>query len=163
MATTTLDFLRDRLRLHIGDMAGEKYVDAWLDLALIISVESLGPWWNFKYLLNDSDEAFRNPNVRFLFTEPPVVVRYDNKPIILMASIVLSKGDLQNLSWSIGSWRDAEISYSNIQGGRTKDSLLTRDWEELTSILKPPQKRLSASSKKHLHGFRGNLYETKGK
>ncbi len=52
---------------------------------------------------------------------------------------------------------------SNIQGGRTKDSLLTRDWEELTSILKPPQKRLSASSKKHLHGFRGNLYETKGK
>jgi len=159
MATTTLDFLRTRLRLHIGDMDSETYLDEWLDLALILSVESLGPWWNFKYLLNDSDEVYRNSTIRFLFSEPPVIERADHKPIILMASIILKAGDLQNASWNIASWRDAEISYSNIQGSRIKDSLLVGDWEELTNILKPPQKRLSAPGKKHLQGFEQNPYE----
>jgi len=161
MATVSLEFLRERLRLHIGDMDSTQYIDSWLNLALIVSVESLQTWWNYKYLLNDDDEAYRNPEIRFLFDEPPVIERGDHKPIILMASIILKTGDLQSMSWSIGSWRDAEISYSNIQGGKAKDDLILGDWKELTSILKPPQKRLSAPGKKHLHGFKQNPYETK--
>jgi len=159
MATTTLDFLRERLRLHIGDMDSETYLDAWLDLALLMAVESLQPWWNFKYLLNDLDEVYRNTQVRFLFPEPPVIERADHKPIILMASIIVKAGTLQNTAWSVGSWRDAEISVSNIQGSISRNNLLVGDWEELTNILKPPQKRLSASGKKHLQGYKQNPYE----
>ena len=76
-----------------------------------------------------------------------------------MSSLIIRTGDLENLSWNVGAWRDAEISYSNIEASRRKDDLIKRDWEELTNILKPPQSRLAQGRKGHLPGYVGNTFE----
>ena len=161
MATTTLTYLIPRLRIHIGDTdsTAYRYLDDMLELTLVTSVESLQKWWNYRYLLNDSDEVYRNPNIRFLFAEPPVIQRGDIAPIVLMASITLKSGALENLSWSVGAWRDAEISYSNIEGSRAKREGWQRDLDLLKDILKPPQKRLAQSEKGHLPGYLENEFE----
>ncbi len=85
--------------------------------------------------------------------------RGDSYIIILMTSVLIKSGDLQNFSWNLGSWRDAEISYSNIEGGKSKSDMIKRDWEELMSLLTPPVKKLSSSYKGHLPGYVGNDYE----
>lgn len=159
--TVNLSYLIPRLRLHIGDIDPDNYrhLDEWLRLSLVVSVETLQKWWNYKYLIDDNNDVYRNPNIRFLHSQPPVIERGDIKPIILMAAIMIKSGDLENLSWNVGAWRDAEISYSNIEASRRKDEMLKRDWEELTSILKPPQKRLAESQKGHLPGYIGNPFE----
>ena len=159
--TTDLSYLLPRLRLKLGDIdpATYRYLDTWLVLALVASVESLQRWWNYKYLVDDSNLVYRNPNITFLFSEPPVVERGDNYIIILMTSVIIKSGDLQNFSWNLGSWRDAEISYSNIEGGKSKTELIKRDWEELMSLLTPPVKKLSFARKSHLPGYVGNDYE----
>lgn len=159
--TVNLSYLIPRLRLHIGDIDSTSYrhLDEWLRLALIASIESLQTWWNYKYLINSNDDVYRNPNVRFLHTQPPVIERGDIKPVTLMASIIIKSGDLENLSWNVGAWRDAEISYSNIEASRRKDEMIERDWRELTNILKVPQKRLAQTHKGHLAGYVGNPYE----
>lgn len=161
MATTTVTYLLPKLRLHLGDISTPyTYLDQWLELSLVASVESLQRWWNYKYLLNTSDEVYRNTkSTLFLFPEPPVIQDSDERPIILMAGIIIKGGDLQNLSWNVGAWRDAEISYSNIEGSRTKRQALQSDWEELKSLLPEPTKRLTFSRKSHLPGYRDNLFE----
>jgi len=159
--TVNLSYLIPRLRLHIGDIDSNSYrhLDEWLRLALIASIESLQTWWNYKYLINNDDDVYRNPKVRFLHATPPAVERGDIKPIVLMASIIIKSGDLENLSWNVGAWRDAEISYSNIEASRRQSDLIDKDWQELTNILKPPQKRLASTHKGHLPGFKSNPYE----
>ena len=120
MATVSLGTYLERLRLHIGDTdpVSYRYTDDWLFLALVAAVETLQPWWNWRYLVNNSDEAYRNAAFVFEEDEPPVVQRSDIRPIILMASVIIKGGSLENMAWSLGAWRDAEISYSNIEGGR---------------------------------------------
>jgi len=160
--TVNLSYLLPRLRLHLGDInvAAYRHLDEWLQLALVVSVETLERWWNYKYLLNEDDDVYRNSTHRFLFPEPPVIERGDTKPILLMAGLIIKAGDLEELSWNVGAWRDAEISYSNIEASRRKDSTIERDWNELIGILKPPQKRLSSSRKGHLAGYRSNIFES---
>ena len=58
-------------------------------------------WWNFKYLINDSNEVYRNPNISFLFPEPPVIENSDERIIILMASIIIKGGSLEENSWNV--------------------------------------------------------------
>lgn len=159
--TVNLSYLIPRLRLHLGDIDADSYrhLDEWLQLSLVVSVESLETWWNYKYLINSDDDVYRNPRTRFLHSLPPVIQRGDIKPIILMAALVIKTGDLETLSWNVGAWRDAEISYSNIEASRRKDETIKRDWEELTNILKPPQKRLAESTKGHMPGYKGNPFE----
>ncbi len=156
-----LSYLIPRLRLHLGDIdaTSYRYLDEWLRLSLIAAIETLQPWWNYKYLVDENDDVYRNMTVRFLHSEPPVIERGDIRPIILMAAIIIKSGQLENLSWSVGAWRDAEISYSNIEASRRKDEMLQRDWTELTNILKPPQKRLASSNKGHLPGYVGSVRE----
>jgi hypothetical protein len=159
--TVNLSYLIPRLRLHLGDIDADNYrhLDEWLRLSLVVSVETLQKWWNYKYLIDDNNDVYRNPRITFLHSQPPVIERGDIKPIILMSAIMIKSGDLENLSWNVGAWRDAEISYSNIEASRRKDEMIKRDWEELTSILKPPQKRLAESQKGHLAGYKGNPFE----
>jgi len=161
MATESLDYLIPRLRLQLGDInaSSYRYLDEWLLLALVASVESLQRWWNFRYLVNDDDQVYRNTAIAFSLVEPPVVQASDTRPIILMASIILKKGDLQSVSWNIGSWRDSEISYSNIEGGKERQSSLKDDWTELTQLLTPPTKKLTQSNKMSLPGYNYGLYE----
>ena len=159
--TVNLSYLIPRLRLHLGDINPDNYrhLDEWLRLSLIVSVESLQTWWNYKYLIDDNNDVYRNSRIRFLHSQPPVVQRGDIKPIILMAAIITKTGDLESLSWNVGAWRDAEISYSNIEASRRKGDLIRQDWEELTDMLKPPQKRLAESTKGHLPGYLSNPFE----
>lgn len=161
MATTTLNFLITDLRVHLGDAdeTALRYTDAWLLSALIMSVKALGRWWNFKYLLNSSNEAYRNSNITFLFSEPPVIEVYDERLIVLMASIIIKEGSLENSSWSVGSWKDAEIAYSNIEGSKAKQESLKKDWAELTSYISSPTRRLATPKKKSLPGYLNNPYE----
>ncbi len=159
--TTNLFEFVERLRLHLGDMDSTSYTYAneWLRVALISSVEALMPRWNFKYLLDTEDDIYRNTSIRFLFQEPPVVERGDIWPIVIQAGIIIKEGSLENLSWNLGAWRDAEISYSNLEGSRAKDRSIERDIEILDSMLPWRSKRLAAPIKGHLPGYLGNPYE----
>jgi len=163
MATVNISYLVPRLRLHLGDIDSSNYrhLDEWLRLSLVCSIEALQSWWNFKYLLDSDENVYRNSNRAPAFTqpEPPVIERVDTRPIILMAGLIIKVGDLENLSWNVGAWRDAEISYSNIEASRRKDEQIKKDWNELTSILKPPQKRLASARKGHLPGYLYNVME----
>ena len=154
---TELNYLIPRLRLKLGDLnpSSYRYLDEWLHAALIASIDALQRWWNYKYIIDNNNRVYRNPNIGFLFPEPPIIERGDIQPIILMASIILKSGSLENFSWNLGSWRDAEISFSNIEGGRGKQESLKSDWEELKSLLTIPGKKLAFPVKGHLPGYQG--------
>ncbi len=157
---TNLDYLIMDLRLHLGDITEPyRYTTDWLRTSLVMSVKALMRWWNYKYLIDSDYNASRNPRIRFLFSEPPVVEYGDEYPIVLMASIIIKEGSLEESAWNTGSWRDAEIAYSNIEGNRAKTTSLKQDWATLESILKPPVKRLAQSKKMSHPGYIDNQYE----
>jgi len=157
---TNLSYLLERLRVHLGDMVVPyRYLDTWLETALVCSVEVLMPRWNYKYLVDDDDNVYRNTTIRFLFTEPPIIERGDIWPVVIQAAIVIKEGSLENQSWNFGSWRDAEISYSNLEGSRSKGASLDRDIEMLDTMLPWRGKRLAQPRKGHLPGYLGNEFE----
>ena len=152
------------LRLKIGDTTSGsyRYTDTWLETALVASVESLIKWMNFKYLIDGSDNIYRNPTITdWLFDEATygIIEPQDKQIIVLMAAIIILEGSLENSAWSIASWRDAEISYSNLEQARTRSSILDRLWTELNYVIKPPMKRLAYPVKGTLPGYLNNEYE----
>lgn len=158
-----LNNLIPEFRLAIGDLdpASYRYLDAWLLAALKASVKRLSKWWNFKYLLDISEEVTRNPNGYFVFDEATygVLEQGDDQIIILMAAWVLLEGSLENSAWDFQSWRDAEIAYSNLESSRARNENLARLWNELISTIKPPQKRLARAKRSSLPGYLNNAYE----
>lgn len=154
--TKVIDSLIKELRLHLGDLdpTSYRYLDMWLTTALLTAVKTLQRWWNYKYLVDYlTNDVYRNPNVVFTFAPPPEIEDQDVRPIILMASIIIKSGQLENMSWSLSSWRDAEISFSNISSGSQKENSIKRDKEELLSLLTPPTNKLTGSKKVHLPGY----------
>jgi len=145
MATTSLDYLLPMLRQKLGDTDGTRYLDEWLIIALDGAVLELMRWWSNKYLVDLTTHLVSRNDDYLYFTddEPPVVQLQDITPIVLMASIIVKSGELEGNSWNVGSRRDTEVSVSNIEGNRAKDSSLQKDWNRLTEILKPPSKQLS--------------------
>jgi len=143
----TLDELIPHLRIRLGDTdpLTYRYVDAWLLTALQASVSALSRYWGNKYILDDTLAVVRNTLATgfatFEFPEPTIIQFKDEWIIILMASIIIKSGQLENLAWDLGSWRDAELSYSNIEAGKQKSDSLKRDIEELNRYLKPPIRR----------------------
>jgi hypothetical protein len=157
---TNLDYLIDFVRVQVGDLTPPyRYTDDMLRTTLVAAVQDLQRWWNNRYMLDSSYNVYRNPNMEFLVPEPPIIQDADIKPIKLMASIIIKSGTLENMSYSFGSWRDAEVSYSNIEGGRQKDTSLQRDWDELYAIMLPPTKRLAGAIKGSLPGYLRNSWE----
>ncbi len=159
---TNLDYLIDDLRLTLGDTdsASYRYTEEWLRTSLVSSTKTLMTWWNYKYLINDTtSNVERNPNHSYIFGSPPILEKGDERAIVLMASILIKDGAMQNSSWDVGSWRDAEISYSNIQGSKSRDRSVDRAWDELLGLLKPPSSRLAQTAKGSLPGYIGNEYE----
>jgi hypothetical protein len=159
--TSNLDYLIPNVRLRIGDTnsLAYRYLDEWIRSALLAAVESLGNWWNIKYLIDDSDNVYRNTYVEFSFSEPPVIEPQDNQTIVLMSSYIILEGSLENSAWDFVSWRDAEISFSNLESSRARSATLERLWVELTSTMKVPTKRLARTIKGTLPGYIGNPYE----
>lgn len=159
---TNSDYLIDSLRLYLGDInpATYQYTDAWLRTSLVLAIKALQRWWNYKYLVDTSYNVYRNTAVdKFLFPSPPIIENGDEEAIVLMAAIIIKEGTLQNSAWSVGSWKDAEISYSNIEASKLRDSSVKRDWDKLTAILKVPQKRLASALKGSLPGYKNNQWE----
>jgi hypothetical protein len=147
---SNLSYLIAVLRLEIGDInpASYRYTDEWLDTALVSSIVALQRWWNNKYLVDETyTTVSRNPDITFIFSEPPVIQTSDETPVVLMASYIIQSGSLENSAWSIGTWRDAEYYVSNTDGGRIRDAGLKRTWDRLLMYLKPPQKRLNAGAR----------------
>lgn len=164
VSSTNLNYLRDILRLNMGDIdsTAYRYVDEWIDTALVASVKALQIWWNFKYIIDTDNDVVRNSSLAsktYEFDSPPTLQTSDERPVVLMAMLILKQGSLENASWSVGAWKDNEISYSNIQAAKTKENNIDRDWDELISLIKPPKMRLIGSSKQSLKGYKSNPYE----
>ena len=142
----SLDYLIPALRLHLGDItpATYRYLDEWLIIALLSSVKALQRWWGLRYTVNDTThEVSRGTIYSFAETEPELIQDLDERPVILMASILIKSGSLESNSWNVGSWKDAEIAVSNIEGNRAKEFGIKMDWDELKGYILPPTKRLS--------------------
>lgn len=159
---TNYDYLIDKLRLHLWDVEEPyRYLDMWLRTALAGSIAALGGWWNYRYELSEDElTVSRSTSVAFIEASPPIIQKSDERAIILRAGLIIKSGTLENLAYNLGSWKDAEIAYSNIQAGKSKESSIAKDWEELENILTPPRKRLVGSDKIGMPGFIGNDYES---
>lgn len=146
---TNVDYLIPQLRMSLWDIEPTtyRYTDAWLRTALITSIKSLQRWWKSRYLVDDTYTVSRNADSDFEIEEPEVIETSDERPIILMASILVKSGVLENNSWQLGSWRDAEYAVSNIASKDAKEKGLDRDWAELQMYMKPPTKRLNAGGR----------------
>ncbi len=144
---TVMQDLMPALRLHLGDTdpSTYRYIDDWLHIALESAIKALQRWWGDKYIfVNTGEHLIRNPDYAgFIEDSPPIIQRRDERPIILMASILVKSGQLEANSWNVGSWRDAEIAVSNIETGRSKEFSVRLDWDELKLYVMPPTKRLS--------------------
>lgn len=164
MSTIDPSYLIPDLRLHLGDTnsASYRYTDEWLKIALLAAVKALGFWWNVKYLVDDTtDTVYRNPLIFFTEEEPPIILQKDEILIIIMANIIILEGSLEQSSWNIMSWKDHEISFTNLEQGRVKSGNLGRLWDLLLMYLTPPTKRLVSARKQSLHGYLKNRYENR--
>lgn len=170
VANSDLSYLIPQLRLQVGDTDPSKYrwTDDWLNVALISAFNNLQNWWNSKYEIStvysgnvivDYTVSRRPGHSGFDTLELPVIEAKDERAIILMASIILLEGYLEANAWNIGSWKDFEISVSNIEGGRALREKLRTLIEELHSLYRPPSRRLSGQVRKSLPGYIGNIYE----
>jgi len=161
MATTDIGYLISDLRLTIGDInpATYRYTNEWLRVALLGSVKKLARWWNYRYKLDTANLLYRNPYLTFSEDEPPVVMMGDERPIIVGAALIVLEGSLENNAWDLASWRDAEISFSNLESGRIRDSNLKRLWDELGQLVTPASKRLAQPIKGELPGYLNNPFE----
>ena len=162
METTTLDYLIPYVRLRLGDLdsTNYRYTDDWILTALLGAVEYLGRWWNLRYLIEyTTNEVYRNQSGSFIFPEPPVIQPQDNQIIVLVATLITLEGSLENAAWNFVSWRDNEISYSNLEQSRTKNQNVNRLWEELLSLITPPTKKLARAIKNSLPGYKFNQFE----
>jgi len=153
--SSNLDYLIDALRLHMYDIdsSSYRYEDSWLLTSLVAGVKALMPWWNSKYVIDTSNNVARNSawdSDKYEFDSPPIVQINDERPIILMAGMIIKGGTLENNAWDYGSWKDDEIQYSNIEGGKQKNQSLKRDFEELSGYLTPPTKKLAQTFKRDL-------------
>jgi hypothetical protein len=151
---TDVTYLIPLLRLKIGDInpASYRYLDEWLEIALNASIRSLERYWGSKYIISDAGVITRNSSYTdFEFGESDgIIQKKDENIIVIKAAMIVLEGSLENSAWAIGSWKDAEISYSNIQSGNLRKETITSLKAELASLIKSPMKRLSRGSRQSI-------------
>ena len=155
MALTTatdLDYLIPDLRFHLEmDKSPTEFEDSLLRHALVMACKTLMRKWRNKYTINTSYTVSRNANRSYAEDSPPVIQRSDERVFVLQASIIVKSAELKDTAWNIGSWRDEEISYSNIAGGKYMAESLKDDMRELDDLL---HGRLHGSERQSLPGFK---------
>jgi hypothetical protein len=169
-----LDYLLGSLRVHIGDIESPyDFSDGLLRKCLVDGFKSLDKRWQRRYdilasgisSISGIDYSYysivRTLDYNFTDIEPPIIQVEDELPIVLMASIILKRGLLHKMSKGLGSWRDDEISMSNIASGQTLEMTLKMDVSELESILPSRARKLARGIKQSLPGFKypSNYYE----
>ncbi len=162
MAPTKISVLIPLLRVKIGDLVptNYRYLDDWLMTALSASVQSI---WNRKYYIDDLGNVTRTSSLSYFSTDENIVGALeprDRLPITINAAIIILQGGLENNAWNLSSWRDAEISFSNLESGRIMDSNLKSLFAELYTYITPPTKRLARTTSAPLSGYKYNQYET---
>lgn len=162
MVVTGLDYLIDQLRVHLNDVnpADYEYSTEYLRSALVYGLRALGYRWNHRYLIDGTTYIVsRNTlsSYRFMFTDPPPVQAPDEIIIVLQASIMIKMGRNRASSANVASWRDDEISYSNIASGRAMSEDLQGDIDWLNMLM--PKKRLYGAARQSLPGYTDNAYE----
>lgn len=152
--TISIEYLIPALRLKIGDVnsSSYRYLDEWLATSLIVAIRGLQRYWASKYLITDGGEAYRNTDYTdFEFEEVDGIIQQKDEEIILIkAALIILEGSLENSAWSIGSWKDAEISYSNIKAGDLREDTVKRLKTELDSLIKSPMRRLTLGSRQSI-------------
>lgn len=149
---TDLDYLISDLRVHLGDFVEPYTYDMeYLRHALVMACKTLMKKWRNRYTINDTYVVTRSTTAVFSEASPPVVEYADERAFILQAAIIIKGGNLTDSAWDIASWRDDEISYTNLAGGKTMQDMLDRDVAELEEILK---RRLLKASRQSLGGFK---------
>ena len=142
------------LRIQIGDIGGTPtYSDETLHEILRVAVNGLMRRWNSRYYVDNDGIVQRSTATTFEFSSPPVIQRGDHRAIVLMAAIMIKGGKKFSTSGQAASWRDDEVSYSNIEGSRQLSTSLEADITELNSILPLPLKRLAKALYGSLPGW----------
>lgn len=176
-----LDYLLGSLRSHLGDIVSPyQFSDGLLRRSLVDAVKSLTKRWQTRYTITCSGltineplfisgvdysywYVYRTPDAwLFPVDEPPIILVEDERPIVLQASISIKNGLLQRNVLNFGSWRDDEISVSNIAGGDKLEKSILRDQAELDLMLPPRSQKLAHPRKQSLVGFSStvlNIYE----
>jgi hypothetical protein len=140
METTTLAYLIPQLRRQLSDYTEPyDYTDVVLSGFLLDSIKALGSRWNNKYRVATVDSVpdlvVRSDNeYLFEFSEPPVIQYQDERAVVLQASILIKSSTKWSESGSAVSWRDEEISYSNLESARQRSSTLQDDIDELDKL-----------------------------
>lgn len=164
--STDLDYLIPALRLHLWDTnTPPTYANGLLKYCLVAGLKVLMPRWNSRYVPTESATAWtvsRSTEDVFSQAAPPVIQYGDERPIILAASVAFKSGKIYTSSWETISWKDDEVSYSNLAGGKMAQESLLRDIEDLKNMVPDRGKRLGRSMKQSLLGFRGPSHEFEG-
>ncbi len=157
METTTLAYLIAPLRRQLSDYTEPyTYTDAVLSGFLLDSIKALGNRWNNRYRVATVDGVpdlvIRSGDAyNFEFSEPPVIQYQDERAVVLQASIFIKSSTKWSESGSAVTWRDEEISYSNLETARQRSSTLQDDIEELNKLF--PIK-LAKTRSGRLYGWR---------
>jgi hypothetical protein len=140
METTTLGYLIAPLRRQLSDYTEPyTYSDVVLSGFLLDSIKALGNRWNNRYRVatvdSVSDLVIRNGDAYlFEFSEPPVIQYQDERAVVLQASILIKSSTKWSESGSAVTWKDEEISYSNLESARQRSSTLQDDIDELNKL-----------------------------
>ena len=150
--TSNLEELILPLRVQIGDLdAIPTYDDERLHGILRVAVSALMRRWNDRYYVDNDGVVNRNPNITFEWSSPPVIQHKDRRAIVLQSSIMIKGGVKFSNSGDTVSWRDEEISFSNLESARQKDSSLADDITELDALL--PKQKLAQPLYGKLYGW----------
>lgn len=158
---SNIDYLIPYLRLKLGDVNATRYETSWLRTALLLAVRVSQRYLNNKYLIDDQNNVYRNPYYPYFTQEYGIIEARDEPIIVLLAAIIVLEGSLENSAWDAVSWRDNEISFSNLEQFRTRGDILGRMVDELNSLLLPPVKRLAKPVRVGMPGYLGNENERK--
>lgn len=123
------------LRVQIGDIeTTPTYSDELLHLILRQAVAALMTRWHDKYYVTNEGVICRNPNELWDWSSPPVIQHKDRRAIILQSSITIKGGKKFSESSNAVTWKDEEISYSNVQSAKQISSTLGDDVKELNEL-----------------------------
>jgi len=165
-ATSDADYLIPTLRMHLWDIEEPPtYSSGFLRMGLLSGIKLLMPRWNARYVpsyTTDNWAIVRSSTDVFAQAAPPTIMYGDERPVILAAAIAIKSGYVFSSSAGTVAWRDEEVSYSNITGGKLVEGDLTRDIDELNKLVPERRQRLGRAQRQSLYGFRWPTNEIEG-
>lgn len=81
-------------------------------------------------------DVYRNPTTEFTDTSTSIIAQIDETPIILAATMVLSRTQLSSSAASFVNWSDGEYSYSNVSSSNILSKLYADSLTELNAYFK---------------------------